>query len=101
VLSPLLFVIVLEALSRKFKEGLPMELLYADDLVLMQRHRNCWWRNGKSMEEKGPRINLSKRKVMKCEARFGPTENLPCGVCRKGVGSNSINTVSGSMEDVE
>jgi len=32
---PLLFVIVLEALSREFKEGLPMELLYTDDLVLM------------------------------------------------------------------
>ena len=35
VLSPLLFIIVLvEALSREFREGLPMELLYADDLVL-------------------------------------------------------------------
>ena len=27
VLSPLLFIIVLEALSREFREGLPMELL--------------------------------------------------------------------------
>ena len=35
VLSPLLFIIVLEAMSREFREGLPMELLYADDLVLM------------------------------------------------------------------
>ena len=35
VLSPLLFVIVLEAMSREFREGLPMELFYADDLVLM------------------------------------------------------------------
>ena len=35
VLSPLLFIIVLEALSRDFREGLPRELLYADDLVLM------------------------------------------------------------------
>ena len=26
---------MLEALSREFKESLPMELLYADDLVLM------------------------------------------------------------------
>ena len=31
VLSPLLFIIVLEALSREFR-GLPLELLYADDL---------------------------------------------------------------------
>ena len=35
VFSPLLFIIVLEALSREFREGLPMELLYADDLVLV------------------------------------------------------------------
>jgi len=35
LLSPLLFVIVLEALSREVMDGLPMELLYADDLVLM------------------------------------------------------------------
>ena len=33
--SPLLFIIVLKALSREFREGLPMVLLYADDLVLV------------------------------------------------------------------
>ena len=33
--SPLLFIIVLEALSREFRTWLPWELLYADDLVLM------------------------------------------------------------------
>ena len=31
VLSPLLFILVLEALSRKFRTGVPWELLYADD----------------------------------------------------------------------
>ena len=35
VLSPLLFIIVLEALSREFSTGLPWELLYVDDLVLI------------------------------------------------------------------
>jgi len=35
MLSPLLFVIVLEALSREFRKGQPMELLYSDDSVLM------------------------------------------------------------------
>ena len=35
VLSPLLFIIVLEALSRDFRVDLPWELLYADDLVLI------------------------------------------------------------------
>jgi len=33
-LSPLLFVIVMEALSREFKVALPWEL-YADDLVVI------------------------------------------------------------------
>ena len=33
VLSPLLFTIVLEALSREFRVGLPFE--YADDLALL------------------------------------------------------------------
>ena len=35
VLSPLLFIIVMEALSREFRVGCPWELLYTDDLVLM------------------------------------------------------------------
>ena len=33
--QPLLFNIVLEALSREFREGLHMECLHADDLVLI------------------------------------------------------------------
>ena len=35
VLSPLLFIMVLEALSIEFRTGCPWELLYADDLVLI------------------------------------------------------------------
>ena len=35
VMSPLLFIIVMEALSREFRVGCPWELLYTDDLVLM------------------------------------------------------------------
>ena len=35
VLSPLLFIIVLEALSREFRCGVPWEDLYADDLVII------------------------------------------------------------------
>jgi len=33
VLSPLLFVSVIEAISREFRVALPWELLYADDLL--------------------------------------------------------------------
>ena len=35
VLSPLLFIIVLEALSREFRCGAPWEDLYVDDLVII------------------------------------------------------------------
>ena len=35
VLSSVLFVIVIEALSREFRVALPWELLYADDLVVI------------------------------------------------------------------
>jgi len=34
-LSPLLFMIVMEALSREFRVALQWELLYADDLVVV------------------------------------------------------------------
>ena len=101
VLSPLLFIIVLEALSREFRGGLPMELLYADDLVLLADtmedliEKVKRWRVG--MEEKGLRINLDKTKVMKCCDSSGVSEKsgkFPCGVCGKGVGANSIECTS-------
>ena len=54
VLSPLLFIIVLEALSREFREGLPMELLYVDDLVLIAETKELLLENGDGEElEKG------------------------------------------------
>ena len=34
-LSPLLFVIVMEAISKQFRVALPWELLYADDLAVI------------------------------------------------------------------
>ena len=35
VLSPLLFAVVMDVVSSEARSGLPSELLYADDLVLM------------------------------------------------------------------
>ena len=46
VLSSLLFIIVLEASYREFKDGLPMELLYADDLVLVAETKESLRREG-------------------------------------------------------
>ena len=49
------------------------------------------------METKGLRVNLSKTKVMRCsDSRvFTPCQpqtwgKYPCGICKQGVGSNSI-----------
>ena len=45
------------------------------------------------MEAKGLRVNAGKTKVMQCHmSRFQSEDSgeHPCGVCRKGVGENSI-----------
>ena len=121
VLSPLLFVIVMEALSRQFRGGLPFELLYADDLILIAETEGLLvekikrWKVG--MEEKGLRVNMGKTKVMRCGDGAGQpikTGAYPCGICSKGVGSNSIQCtscktwihkrcsgVSGKLQDVK
>ena len=97
VLSPLLFIIVLEALLREFHSGVPWEDLYADDLVIIAESleecvkRLLTW--DEAMEKKGLRVNAGKTKIMIC----GPGLDLlqssgefPCAVCRTVVGSNSI-----------
>ena len=67
-LSPLLFVTVIEAISREFRVALPWELLYADDLAEIAeteeeliKRLNEWKDN---MESKGMRVNMNKTKVM-------------------------------------
>src|SRR3989441_962022 len=96
VLSPLLFNIVMQAIAHNFKKGLPWELLYADDLVLLAESRlelkkrlTEWMAR---LKEKGLRVNIGKTKVMNCKVGVGLVENsgkYPCGICRKGVGRNS------------
>ena len=55
VLSPLLFIIVLEALSREFRTGCLWELLYADDLMI----------SAESMEELLVKVQTWKTEVEK------------------------------------
>ena len=104
VLSPLLFIIVLEALSSEFRIGTPWELLYADDLVLVAvtedelRRKVDNWKE--KLEIKGLRVNVLKTKVMVSGKNMGSLKDsgkFPCGVCRKGVGSNSIFCVGCSL----
>ena len=70
VLSPLLFIIVLEALSCKFPSGVFLEDLYADDLVIIAESlEECVRRlltSKEAMEEKGLRVNAGKMKIIIC-----------------------------------
>jgi len=96
-LSPLLFVTVIEAISREFRVALPWELLYADDLEEIAeteeeliKRLNEWKDN---MESKGMRVHMNKTKVMISGERQKVRQKAvrwPCRVCSKGVGSNSL-----------
>ena len=97
VLSPMLFILVLEALSRQFRTGVPWELLYADDLAVMADSleeciaRLKVWKEG--MERKGLRVNMKKTKVMVSGSGLDLLRDsgaFPCAVCRSCVGVNSI-----------
>jgi len=100
-LSPLLFVIVMEAISREFRVALPWELLYADDLVVIAEteedliKRLNEWKN--NVENRGTRVSMNKTKVMMSGERQKPLQKAArwlCGVCGRGVGSNSIQCTS-------
>ena len=84
VLSPLLFVIVMEALSQEYRLGCPWELLYADDLVLMTE----------SVEELKERLVLWKQKSRGkrvWESAWARQRYCAANMmCQKGVGRNSI-----------
>jgi len=67
-LSPLLFVIVMEAISREFRVALPWELLYADDLAVISEteeeliKRLNEWKD--DVESKSMRVCMNKTKLM-------------------------------------
>jgi len=66
-LNPLLFVIVMEALSREIRVALPWELLYADDLVVIAEteddliKRFNKWKD--FVENRGLRVNMNKTTI--------------------------------------
>jgi len=102
-LSPLLFVIVMEALSGEFRVALPWELLYADDFVVtakteddLIKRLNEWKDN---MENRGLRLNMNKTKVM-ISGKWQKVQVMqkaaryPCGVYDRGVGNYLIQCTS-------
>ena len=68
VLSPLLFIIVLEGLSMEFCTCCPWELLYADDLMISAVSMEellvklKTWKT--EMKKKCLRVNMGKKKIM-------------------------------------
>ena len=96
VLSPLLFIIVLEALSREFRTGCLWELLYADNLMISAVSMEellvkvQTWKT--KMEKKGLRVNMGKTKIMESGINLDMLKKsgkYPCGVCQSGVGSSN------------
>ena len=97
ILSPLLFIIVLDALSCEFWAGVPWEDLYADDRVIiadcLEECVSWLLIRTEDMEKKGLRLNAGKTKVMICDTGLDllqSSDEYPCAVCRTGVGNNSI-----------
>jgi hypothetical protein len=97
VLSPILYVIVFEAVSQDFRAVYHDKCYYADDLVIMAETTEELsikpenWKSG--MEANGLRVNTKKTKVMISHPDAGPVNTsgkYPCGVCSKGVVRNSI-----------
>ena len=100
VLGPLLFIIVLEACLEGWR-GIAHGVAVADDLVLVAETEELLmeglrkWKKG--MELKGLRVNIGRTEVMRCRVRIGQVEDsggFPCGMCREGVGDNSIKCVA-------
>ena len=92
ILCPLLFIIVLEALSSEFRVGCEWEMIYANDLVTLAETFECLmkktavWKTG--LESKGLKVNMGKTKVM-ISGRdlhiLHTSGKYPCAVWRKGV----------------
>jgi len=97
-LSPLLFVIVMKAISREFRVALLWELLYADDLAVIAETEeelikwlNVWKEN---VESKGMRVNMNKTKVM----ISGEGEAEGCGKVRGRV--NPVTSAGRTSVDI-
>ena len=104
VLSPLLFIIVMDQVTRDVKEGLPWELVYADDLILEDEetdgliNRANKWKN--ALESKGLRVNVKKTKFMVMSYEKVVQENSDVKWPAWLVGQTDSRTDSGIEEAV-
>ena len=92
ILSPLLFIVVMDEVKEEVRNEVPWELGYADDLVLTAESKpdvlEIFVRWRKEIELRG-----LKTKMMvtgRSSTQTIKTGKSLCGCCGKGVGSNSI-----------
>ena len=67
-LSPFLFIVVMDTVTRHCREGLPWELLFADDLVIIAETKEDlqrkWLQWQRGMASQGLKVNTGKTEVM-------------------------------------
>ena len=89
VLSPFLFAVAVDVVTKFARQGALCELLCADDIVLMSETieglRNKFIKWKEAFESKGLKVNIGKTKVMVCGGitKDGMSKSKvdPCGVC--------------------
>ena len=90
-MSPLLFILVIEAVTHTMKEDLSCEMLYADDLVLVGKSEELkekLRKQNKYLKDKGLKINEEKTKVIYESFGTGITQVIgnmkhPWSICLK------------------
>ena len=110
-LSPLLFIIVMDAISEFVRRDVPWDMLYADDLIVAEdsaanlQARFLGWQ--KTLESKGLKINAGKTETMVCAKideplviRDSTGKSLKQVQTFKYLGS-VVNATGGCEEDVK
>ena len=92
-----MFPAVMDVVSSEARSGLPSEMLYADDLVIMAPTMEQLGRRvaycSASLLGQGLNVNAGKSKVMVGSSggkMIVHSGKWPCGVCGKGVQANSV-----------
>ena len=97
VLNPLFCILAFETLSHVFRAGVPWQLLYAEDPVLITDTQEEYiskvkaWKAG--MESKGLHVNTKKTKFLVSDVGHDVLKKsgkYPCTVYSSGIGSNSL-----------
>ena len=98
VLSPLLFAIVIDVLTNEIKDGTLQEILYADDIVLIEEimvelQENLYvWKS--VLKSEGLKVNVMKTKVMVSKILQVTVEQSsmkdPCDICGRKTMLNAV-----------